>query len=216
MSANLRGFHTNVGELTHAFVRVHNADIVFVSETFLDGSVPKNYARIKGYSVWARKDHNTQGGGVALCYKSSLSVVVLDTLIPAWLEVITFKVIGDGGRGTLCIGCYRPPSQGPALTTYLSDNIDRLMSAHQCNNIIIIGDLNPRGIQAAFDSLLAVFDLQNHVTFPTHRSGSSLDPVVTDFPSHEVRCSPLGPVGSSDHEAVLTKINFSRPREESV
>ena len=29
-------------------------------------------------------------------------------------------------------------------------------------------------------------------------------------------CSPLGPVGSSDHEAILTKIAFRKPREESV
>lgn len=41
VSANLRGFHTNVGELTHSFAKVNNADIVFVSETFLDNNVPK-------------------------------------------------------------------------------------------------------------------------------------------------------------------------------
>lgn len=90
------------------------------------------------------------------------------------------------------------------------------MSGRQCDNMIIFGNLNPRGIQAAFDSPLVVFDLQNYVSFPTHRASSSLDSVMTDFPSHEVRCSPLGPVGSSDHEAILTKIRFRRPREESM
>ena len=40
VSANLRGFHTNVGELTHRFILPNNADIVFVCETFLDSSVP--------------------------------------------------------------------------------------------------------------------------------------------------------------------------------
>ena len=216
MSANLRGFHTNVGELTHRFVRANNADIVFVSETFLDASVPANYARIKGYTGWIRKDRSTQGGGVAICYKASLSVVVLDTDIPPELEAVSVKVIGEGNRGTLLVGCYRPPSQGTALLAYLADNIDQLMAAHQCNNIIILGDLNPRGIQASFDSFLAVFGLQNHVTFPTHRSGSSLDPVVTDFSPHEVKCSPLGPVGSSDHEAILTRVEYRRDADESV
>ncbi|KAK4287373.1 hypothetical protein Pmani_039554 [Petrolisthes manimaculis] len=54
-------------------------------------------------------------------------------------------------------------------------------------------------------------------TTHTHKgSGSSIDPVVTDLPSHEIQCSSMGPVGSSDHEAILTKITFKRPRDESI
>ena len=44
VSANVRGFHTNVGELTHRFIHVKKADIVFVSEIFLDATVPASYA----------------------------------------------------------------------------------------------------------------------------------------------------------------------------
>ncbi|KAK4319484.1 hypothetical protein Pmani_009587 [Petrolisthes manimaculis] len=131
--ANVRGFHTNVGELTHRFVQANKADIVFVCETFLDNNVTSGYARIKGYSSWVRKDRSTLGGGVALCFKNSLRVVVLDT---------------------------------PILQIW--------------------------------------------------KSGSSIDPVVTDLPSHEIQCSSMGPVGSSDHEAILTKITFKRPRDESI
>ena len=216
VTANIRGFHTNVGELTHRFILKNSADLVFVCETFLDNSVPKTYARVKGYSAWVRKDRSTQGGGVAFCYKTSLNVVVLDTPIPAGLEVILLKVVGAEGRGTLCVGCYRPPSQGTAVLDYLTNNIDSLLTTHHCDNIIIVGDLNPRGVQHAFNSLLDVFDLTNHVTFPTHRSGSILDPVITDLEAHEVKCSPLGPVGTSDHEAILTKISLLRSCDEST
>lgn len=216
VSSNVRGFHTNVGELTHRFVHAKKADVVFVTETFLNDSVPASYARIKGYSPWYRKDRSSQGGGVALCHKASLNLVVLDTFIPAELEVIIFKIIGDRGRSILCLGCYRPPGQDTALVDFITDNVDRLMTTHNCENVVILGDLNPPGIRNAFDSLLTILDLQNHVTFPTHRSGSCLDPVITDFPSHEVNCSSLGPVGSSDHEAILARINFERPREECV
>lgn len=76
------------------------------------------------------------GWGVALYYKFFLSVEVLDTPIPAGLEVTVFQVRGDGVCGTLCVGCYRPPSKKPALTAYLSDNLDHLISDHVCNNII--------------------------------------------------------------------------------
>ncbi|KAK8395781.1 hypothetical protein O3P69_005703 [Scylla paramamosain] len=101
VSANLLGFHTNVGKLTHRFIGVNNADVVFVCETFLDSSVPTVYARIKGYSAWVGMDSSTQGGWSAFCYKASLNAVVLDTPIPAGTEVIMLKLVGDGGRGAV-------------------------------------------------------------------------------------------------------------------
>lgn len=61
VSANLRDFHADVGELTHMAVRKYSADIVFVCEMFLDDMVSVNYARVKGYSACLRKDRNTQG-----------------------------------------------------------------------------------------------------------------------------------------------------------
>ncbi|KAK4317990.1 hypothetical protein Pmani_010946 [Petrolisthes manimaculis] len=116
----------------------------------------------------------------------------------------------------LCNSHYPYPQGGTVLIDYLLTNLDRLMTDHHCKFVIFLGDLNQRGIQHSFDSLLAVFNLQNYVSFPTHRSGSSIDPVVTDLPSHEIQCSSMGPVGSSDHEAILTKITFKRPRDESI
>ena len=42
---------SNVGELTHRFVRVKNGDIVFMFETFLESHIPVSYAWTKGYSL---------------------------------------------------------------------------------------------------------------------------------------------------------------------
>ncbi|KAK8391144.1 hypothetical protein O3P69_017061 [Scylla paramamosain] len=94
MSVNLRGFHTNLGELPHLMIRNHSADVVFVCEIFLDNRVPANYARLKGYSAWLRKDQTTQGGGVAFCYKESLSVRVVKPPMPAprELELLMLKL----------------------------------------------------------------------------------------------------------------------------
>ncbi|MPC50071.1 hypothetical protein E2C01_043892 [Portunus trituberculatus] len=92
VSANVRGFHTNVGELTHRFVRTNKSDLVFVTETLLDDNIPSTYARIQGYSTWIRKDRSTQGGGAALCHKTSLGLIVVDTPIPEHLELIIFKI----------------------------------------------------------------------------------------------------------------------------
>ena len=80
---------------------------------------------------------------------------------------------------------------------------------------MIVGDMNQNIIMRSFDNFLNVFGLSNHVTFATHLSGSSLDPVITDLPDSMVSCQPLGYVGSSDHQVVFTKLNtspnFDRP-----
>ncbi|XP_045105052.1 uncharacterized protein LOC123500395 [Portunus trituberculatus] len=182
-----------------------------------NAKVPSNYARIKGYSPWIRKDRSTQGGGVAFCFKETVNAQVVEppTPIPGELELLTLKIIDSNGKGLLCVGCYRPPSQGTVLLDYLTLNLDSLMTASQCDSVIVIGDLNQHTVRDAFNSLLVVHDMHNYVTFPTHKSGSSLDPVVTDLPSHTVQCFPLDFVGTSDHVAVFTRVQFKTPREES-
>ena len=145
VSANVRGFPTNVGEHTHRFVRRNDADIVFVCEPFLDSGVPSNYVRIKGYSKWVRKDRSSHGGGVAFCYKTLLNVVILDTPIPPWFEILMIKIINKDGHGTLCIGCYRSLSQGAAVMDFLNENLDHLITTHRCDSVIILGDLNRVG-----------------------------------------------------------------------
>lgn len=103
MSANVRGFHANVGELKDRFVLPNNADIMFVCEAFLDGTVPDSYARVRGYASWIRKDHSTEGGGVAFCYEASPNVIFLSSHIPAELDVLTLKIVDEGGRGTYAV-----------------------------------------------------------------------------------------------------------------
>ena len=82
--------------------------------------------------------------------------------------------------------------------------------------MIILGDMNQHLVARCFEELLTVYGLKNHVNFPTHISGSSLDPVVTDFPENLVCCRSLGTVGSSDHHVIRTNINIATARDEAV
>ena len=76
-----------------------------------------------------------------------------------------------------------------------------------------MGDLNQHLVARRFEKLLTVYDLTNHVTFPTHISGSSLDPVISDLPEGVVVCRPLGAVGYSDHLAVLSTFHVAALRD---
>ena len=69
ISANVRGFQTNIGDLTHSFIIPKNADIVACVETFLNENIPENYGRIPGYSGWHRRDR-VSGNivGIFICF----------------------------------------------------------------------------------------------------------------------------------------------------
>ena len=69
---------------------------------------------------------------------------------------------------------------------------------------MIVGTLNAHMEHNAYNNLLAVQGLTNHVTFPTHEQGGLLDPVITDLPEASICCQQLSPVGSSDHYAILS------------
>ena len=63
---------------------------------------------------------------------------------------------------------YRPPRQGPASLQYLTETLDELMLAHRCRHVMVVGDLNHHLEQGAYENLLTVQDLTDHVTFLTH------------------------------------------------
>ncbi|KAK8744024.1 hypothetical protein OTU49_000969, partial [Cherax quadricarinatus] len=109
---------------------------------------------------------------------------------------------------------YRPQWQHADPINFLMENIDSLLLQHNCQHIIIVGDLNQHLLQRDFDDLLAVFDMRKFVDFPTHISCSSLDPVVSDLAEGIVTCQPLGYVGSSDHKAVFTTLKIPTERGE--
>jgi len=217
LSANVRGFQTNLGDLTHSHIIPHQPDIIAAVETFLNSTVPENFGRVDGYSKWHRRDrmHGTFGG-ITVCFRRTLHVHSLEIDVADHLELMFFKIWTDTQDAVLLCVCYRPQWQGSEPLIYLQANLDNILHAYSCKNIIILGDLNQHLVERSFEELLTTFGLTNHVHFPTHISGSSLDPVITDLAESDVSCTSLGTVGSSDHFAVLSKINLKAAREETL
>ncbi|ROT68882.1 hypothetical protein C7M84_012944 [Penaeus vannamei] len=213
ISANVRGLLTNIGDLVNSHVIPRTPDIVATVETFMNESVPDNFGHMKGYTRWHRRDR-THGtfGGVAVSFHKSLSVQPLDVDLPNHLEIMFFKIWAQHQTVLLCV-CYRPQWQGSEPIVFLQTHLDELLQLHTCNHVIIVGDMNQHLVARSFEELLTVHGLFNHVDFPTHISGSSLDPVVSDLPDSVVTCSPLSAVGSSDHMAILTLIQITPQRD---
>ena len=217
LSANVRGLRTNIGDLMKNFVERHDIDIVVATETWLDEHVEPTFGKTHGYSQWMRNDRSGRpGGGVAVSLKEGLQAEVLREESVPGIESIFFRVALMAGEGLLVCALYRPTRQGPAVFHFMANNLDHIMTKHNCNRVMIIGDLNHHLERTAYESLLAVQGLEDLVTFPTHVRGGSLDPVITDLQEGTVECRPLQPVGSSDHYAVLTQIKTTASRDEII
>ncbi|KAK3878982.1 hypothetical protein Pcinc_016426 [Petrolisthes cinctipes] len=214
ISANVRGLQTNISDLIHSHVIPHSPDVVATVETFLNETIPNNHGLVQGYTRWHRRDR-TRGtfGGVTVCFRKNLSVQPLDVTFPDHLEMMYFKIWTKRHGSTLLCVCYRPQWQGSEPIQFLCTHLDRLLQQFSCNHTIIVGDFNQHLVSRSFEELLTVNSLTNHVKFPTHISGSSVDPVISDLPEGVITCRPLGTVGSSDHLAVLTTVHVAALRD---
>ncbi len=217
LSANVPGLRTNIGDLTHSFALRHQVDVAVATETWLNSEVEPTFGKTPGYTHWIRRDRSQRaGGGVAVCFREGVQAQTLHVETPPTTEALFFRVVLTDGTALLLCAVYRPPRQGPLILDFLTDNLDDLLTRHRCRHVLIVGDMNYHLERHAYDNLLAVQGLIDHVTFPTHERGGTLDPVITDLGESTVMCRQLGQVGSSDHNAVLTDINIGVAREEAV
>ena len=93
LSANIRGFRSNIGELTPAVLR-NKVDIMVAIETFLNDSCVTSCHRIPGYSHWARRDRTSgQGGDVSMYYREGLQLQQLFVLAPEKMEAMFFCLL---------------------------------------------------------------------------------------------------------------------------
>ena len=104
LSANVRGFQTNLGDLTHSLVLPLKPDIIATVETFLNPTVPDNYGKISGYTKWHRRDRiNRACGGIAVCFKNTIQAQALEVELPNHLELSFFKLWANSDEALLFI-----------------------------------------------------------------------------------------------------------------
>ena len=120
---------------------IHKFDIICLSETYLDSSIPvhDNNLEISGYKL-TRSDHSSsKRGGVCIYYKNFLSLKVCD--ISLLDECIKFDLkIGF-------VALYRSPSQTQDDFLLFSQNFELTLEKLSENNpylLAAIGDFNTK------------------------------------------------------------------------
>ena len=97
-----------------------------------------------------------------------------------------------------------------------SEFLEKVMNTIQEHHVILTGDFNYPNIDwellsgsgNAVDFLDAIGEnfLSQHVTFPTHDCGNTLDLVISNIPNKISSTSDIGTLGNSDHSIILTEV----------
>jgi len=163
-----------------------------------------------GFSLYHKpRAGRKKGGGIALLLSSSLRFSAMSIPDYKSFEAICGKV-SYGMVSFNVLNVYRPPgSTGPFLEEF-QDVLAHLASFPQ--HLIVLGDFNIHvDTQATptsdFLDTLDSFGLSQHVHFPTHIHGHTIDLVITsiDFPPQSVKSSD--PI--SDHFTVIAEFDIS-------
>ena len=128
------------------YINVTDIDIICLSETFLDSSIPidDNRLSIFSYSMM-RADHasSTKRGGVCLCFKDHLPIIRRDDTSNLKECLVTEMTVKN--ERCLLAYLYRSPSQNREQFWSFCDSLDILMnninSLHPAISIIT-GDFN--------------------------------------------------------------------------
>ena len=122
-------------------LRDNDIDIIGLSETRLDKTIPDSVVSIEGYRIY-RKDRDCNGGGVAMKVKESLPEPTIK-LSSDKLELIALEVSpSDHARPSVIVCWYHPPTAGVDDTSLenlreIRQNLDK-----EEKETILIGDTN--------------------------------------------------------------------------
>ena len=186
--------------LLKAYILVDKFDIICLSETYLDSTVPLDDANlVMSRYNFIRSDHpsNTKRGGACLYYKNYLPLRVLN--ISYLKECLNFELkIGDKSCNFTAL--YRSPSQSQDDFETFSDNFEMtLETLAQKDSFLttIIGDFNAKSCNwyshdktnfqgSSIESITSQFGLHLLINEPTHllqNSSSCIDLIFTSQPN---------------------------------
>ena len=192
-------------------------NVAAMTETWLspdDEQIVKDLT-LEGYAIHHATRDGRRGGGVAIISESRYKPTAFPTQTFTSFETVSVKL--SMKKATLILTTiYRPPEK--PIGVFLSDFQTFLEEMLEFpGDIVISGDFNihledrNNSLVARFHELLDSFSLMQHVDVQTHRSGRTLDLIITR--NDEV--SPLAPPATdtivSDHFAIYCHFPIEKP-----
>ena len=208
--------------LLDSYILQNKCDIVLLTETWLDLSLPDSFLGQPNFQIFRSDRVGKRGGGTAVMVRNKYpSAMVLGrpnfTTVPLFDITVIDLSIGRYNYRFIC--AYRTPGVNPGLRAdaeLLSECIKSLLLTNYI--MVVVGDFNlpdvdwellTSPIDGVQDVLLDMFmdsNLEQLVDFPT-RVNNTLDLVLCTNASFIIDIKPSMPLGLSDHESVLFSLS---------
>ena len=209
-----------------AIILETNADIICLTETWYDESVPEGFNVPEGYSI-IRKDRSPEflakynkkkGGGVAILHKSHLKIQTKNDLMEEneedlWVHVKT--------ENSFLLGAiYRPEYSKFLEEDVFEDKLQEITAKFK--NTIIAGDFNIDLLKPGcpktrnFKGTLISNGFKQHIKKPTRINHTNLKPSLLDHfwsKNESIKIEKSGTFyGISDHFGTYVKLNIKNPK----
>ncbi|XP_072046481.1 uncharacterized protein [Amphiura filiformis] len=164
----------------------------------------------------------SRAGGVAVLVRQGFKVKINDITEFASFERTRMELNVSSGSTSLClIVIYRPhPNKKNKLTSAMFlEEFSSLLTDLQLvsTRLLITGDFNVHAddandrLASSFQDILQTHDLQQHVLYPTHIGGHTLDLLICRKTDDLVSSISAHDHLPSDHFGVKCQINLTRP-----
>lgn len=227
---NCRSIVNKVEEL-ELVVEQTDADIIVLTETWMDDSVPQQACIPEGYSI-IRKDRGSafkqkygrnKGGGIAILHKEYIKVERKKYLTDNIEEILWVHV---KIKSSFMLGAVYRPEYSDIMKndgeSIIEENIRK--ATEITNNIIITGDFNidmsdptHKNTQLLTD-IYETYGLKQYIKKPTRIDKTTSKPTIIDHIWASKEMSIINNTGTfhgiSDHMGVYMKLNKKKPVSE--
>ena len=203
----------------------YSLDLLALTETWLNDSpsterwLHSTPANRDPYKVLIHNRENRRGGGVALIVKSDFATKLVESGDTGSFEYATWEVSIKRRSLTITV-IYHPPyslnnkSTNKAFLDDFTDYMAKLLSER--HNNIVVGDFNlhvsnEENVDSAiFNDTIEAMGLYQHVSFPTHNAGNTLDLVISEIQGPiSIDTTVPGPF-ISDHRAIISTLSLKK------
>ena len=208
-------------------------DILCITETWMNGSVPLNAITPTGYKI-LRHDRNekfeqiygrTKGGGVAVLYKEELDIEKKELFKEDYEENLWIHV---KSKNSFLLGIfYRAEYTDLLKDTENESKLEMYIQKayHQYKNVILVGDFNadvqtenecPKGNK--IQEICNTYGLEQIIKKPTRIDNKTRKATIIDHiwlnPVDNVIIKSGTATGLSDHLAIYIKLHCQKPKKQ--
>lgn len=174
------------------------------------------------YNCISYPRQGTKGGGIAIIYKTSIALQIVEDLTQdeEVCEVISTSFRLPSSDTIKLIAFYRPHDDHLyRFIDVIQEIIERFNT--DINPLLIVGDFNfhfdiPTDHNSnVLREVLKSHELNQLVTFPTHRAGRMLDLIITNRPHEDFKLSCNSTI-ASDHLCAIAQMSLSTKCKQNV